>query len=71
MPSIHRRKTGQAYLGAHNTYRPHIDLPVVCSIHARSMPVREEPWLSMAPSSSSRFLQQQIPFNISIQFKRK
>ncbi|CAF4608105.1 unnamed protein product, partial [Rotaria socialis] len=51
-PSIHRRETGQAYLGAHSTYRPHIDLPVVCSIHARYMPVREESWLSMAPPSS-------------------
>ncbi|CAM2723548.1 unnamed protein product, partial [Rotaria socialis] len=48
-PSIHRRETGQAYFGAHSTYRPHIDLPVVCSIHARSMSVREEPWLSIAP----------------------
>ncbi|CAM2727665.1 unnamed protein product [Rotaria socialis] len=27
-PSIHRRETGHAYLGAHSTYRPHIDLPV-------------------------------------------
>ncbi|CAF4879111.1 unnamed protein product [Rotaria socialis] len=48
--------------GANSTYRPSIDLPVVCSIHARSMPVREEPWLSVAPPSSSRFLQQQITF---------
>ncbi|CAF4125008.1 unnamed protein product, partial [Rotaria magnacalcarata] len=32
------------------------------------MPVREEVRLSMAPPSSSRFLQQQIPFNNSIQF---
>ncbi|CAF4877146.1 unnamed protein product, partial [Rotaria socialis] len=63
-----RRETGHAYLGAHSPYRPHIDLPVVCSIHARSMSVREEPWLPMAPPSS--FLQQQLPFNISIQFKQ-
>ncbi|CAF1311225.1 unnamed protein product [Rotaria magnacalcarata] len=27
-PSTHRRETGQGYLGAHSTYRPHIDLPV-------------------------------------------
>ncbi|CAF4950449.1 unnamed protein product, partial [Rotaria magnacalcarata] len=47
----------------------YIDLPVVCSIHARSMSVREEVRLSMAPSSSSRFLQQQIPLNNSIQSK--
>ncbi|CAM4847598.1 unnamed protein product, partial [Rotaria magnacalcarata] len=38
---------------------------------ARPMPVREEPWLSMAPPSSFRFRQQQIPFNNSIQSKRK
>ncbi|CAF5212978.1 unnamed protein product, partial [Rotaria magnacalcarata] len=31
------------------------------------MSAREKPWLSMAPPSSSRILQQQIPFNNSIQ----
>ncbi|CAF4766124.1 unnamed protein product, partial [Rotaria socialis] len=31
------------------------------------MSVREEARLSMAPPSSSRFLQQQLPFNNSIQ----
>ncbi|CAF4170056.1 unnamed protein product [Rotaria magnacalcarata] len=48
----------------------YIVLPVVCSIHVSSMSVREEARLSMAPPSSSRFLQQQIPFNNSIQSKR-
>ncbi|CAF4688108.1 unnamed protein product [Rotaria magnacalcarata] len=47
----------------------YIDLPAVCSIHASSMSVREEARLSMAPPSSSRILQQRIPFNNSIQSK--
>ncbi|CAF4502126.1 unnamed protein product, partial [Rotaria magnacalcarata] len=65
-PSIHRRETGQGYLVPIARTGRYIDLPVVCSIHARSMSVREEVCLSMVPPSSSRFLQQQLPFNNSI-----
>ncbi|CAF3637344.1 unnamed protein product, partial [Rotaria socialis] len=32
------------------------------------MPVREEPWLSMAPPNSSQLHRQQISFNKQIQF---
>ncbi|CAF5190477.1 unnamed protein product, partial [Rotaria magnacalcarata] len=71
-PSIHRRETGQGYLGpvARTGYLgpvartgPYIDLPVVCSIHVSSMSVRKELRLSTAPPSSSRFHQQQSKYN--------
>ncbi|CAM4848238.1 unnamed protein product [Rotaria magnacalcarata] len=59
-PSIHRRETGQGYLGAHSTYMPHIDLPVVVLGRASNN------YLFISISSTANSIQQ---FN-SIQSKR-